>query len=82
MRENLNIARRALGASACASPATAALPPARRAAVLAEGRAALLESRAFKRELVDRGIDARDAAAAIVEIEIELAVCARRMEGG
>jgi tetratricopeptide (TPR) repeat protein len=78
VRENLNIARRSLGASACASPATAALPPARRAAVMAEAREALLESRAFKRELVKRGIDARDAAAAIAEIDVEISECARR----
>jgi hypothetical protein len=81
VRENLNNARRALGASTCVSPATAALPPARRAAVVAQGRAALLESRAFKRELVERGIDARDATAAIAEIDLELGVCARRLQG-
>ena len=81
VRENLNNARRALGASTCVSPATAALPPARRAAVVAQGRAALLESRAFKRELVERGIDARDATAAIAAIDLELGVCARRLQG-
>jgi hypothetical protein len=68
VRENVMSAKRALGASACASPHAAA-------ALLKEGRALLAESRAFKQELVARGIDAREAAAAIREIDAEMRRC-------
>jgi hypothetical protein len=37
----------------------------------------LEQARTFKRELVDRGIDAREAARAIEEIDADLARCGR-----
>ncbi len=39
----------------------------------------LAESRVFKRELVDRGIDAREAASAIREIDADLKRCSDAM---
>jgi tetratricopeptide (TPR) repeat protein len=68
VRENAAEAKRALAASACSLPAGGA-------PLLTEARALLLESRAFKQELVDRGIDAREATSAIREIDAELGRC-------
>jgi hypothetical protein len=70
VRENLAEAKHALAASACSMPTAAP-------ALLAEARALLGESRDFKRELVTRGIDAREATSAIAEIDADLERCAR-----
>lgn len=75
MRENVVGAKRTLGASACALPKTPAQPRPLRIALLKEAHSLLLESRVFKRELVERGIDARDAASAILDIDAQLRRC-------
>jgi len=80
VRDNVVGAKRSLGASACAlarDPRTGS----QRDALLAEGRAMLVESRDFKRQLVERGIEAREASRAIVEIDAELARCRRDVPG-
>ncbi|HEX5130323.1 MAG TPA: hypothetical protein VFV90_11285, partial [Usitatibacter sp.] len=74
IRENVVGAKRTFAASACALPRPTGGAPDRRA-LLAEARKLLEESRAFKRELVERGIDARDAAESIREIEASLRRC-------
>jgi eukaryotic-like serine/threonine-protein kinase len=80
VRDNVVGAKRSLGASACAMPDPGPRPPALRAALLKEAHTLLVESRSFKRELVDRGIDARDATSALAGIEAELARCGEAME--
>ncbi len=75
VRENVVGAKRSLGASACALSEKDRQPQPQRIALLREGRTLLSESRAFKRELVERGIDAREAASAIREIEADLVRC-------
>jgi eukaryotic-like serine/threonine-protein kinase len=74
VRENVVGAKRTLAAAACALPRPAA-GRASRLALLAEARTLLQESRAFKQELVQRGIDGREAAEAIREIEADLRLC-------
>jgi hypothetical protein len=44
-----------------------------------EARTLLLEARAFKQELIDRGIDARVATAAVREMDAELVQCERTL---
>jgi tRNA A-37 threonylcarbamoyl transferase component Bud32/tetratricopeptide (TPR) repeat protein len=75
VRENVVGAKRSLGTSSCAMSEKGSQPLSRRMALLKEGHALLVESRAFKRELVDRGIDAREAASAIREIDADLKRC-------
>ncbi|APV52093.1 hypothetical protein BWI17_21930 [Betaproteobacteria bacterium GR16-43] len=75
VRENVTGAKQSLAASACALSEQASLPRARRVALVQEARTLLSESRAFKQELVQRGIDASDAAIAIGEIDAELRRC-------
>jgi tetratricopeptide (TPR) repeat protein len=75
VRETVVGARRALGAAACAWAGGESLPRARRIALLKEGRSMLQEGGAFKRELLDRGIDAIDAASALREIDAETRDC-------
>jgi hypothetical protein len=74
VRENVVGAKRTLAASACALPPAPA-GDASRPALRVEARTLLEESRAFKRELVERGIDAREAAEAIRDIEASLRRC-------
>ena len=74
VRDQVDTAKRAFGASVC-SPRVAAPPPPPHAALVREARALLLESRTFKQELVDRGIDARAAAKEIGEIDADLKRC-------
>jgi hypothetical protein len=79
VRENVVGAKRSLGASSCAMSEKGAHPLPRRVALVKEGQAMLAESRVFKRELVDRGIDAREAASAIREIDADLKRCSDAM---
>ncbi|MGE0357589.1 MAG: serine/threonine-protein kinase [Burkholderiales bacterium] len=74
VRENAAGAMTSLAASSCALAAGA--PAARRAVLLEESRKLFRESRAFKQELVSRGIDAREAARAIVAIDDLAGRCA------
>ena len=76
VRDSVDDARRSLAASSCALAAQAGAAP-RAAQMRREAHALFAESRAFKEELVARGIDARDAAAALREIEAQLARCPR-----
>jgi hypothetical protein len=75
VRENVVGAKLALAASACTLAQTASQARSHRIALLKEAQSLLAESRLFKRELVDRGIDAREAASAILEIDAELERC-------
>ncbi len=75
VRESVVGAKRTLGAAACALPRTSGQAQPSRIALLKEARSLLVESRAFKQELVDRAIDARDAASAIQEIDADLKRC-------
>ncbi len=75
VRENVAGAKISLGAANCALAAQASQPVAIRGRLLKEARSLFMESRAFKRELVDRKIDAREAAKAIEEIDAELKKC-------
>lgn len=75
VRENVVGAKRSLGASACALSGNQSQPLAQRIALVKEAHSLLSESRTFKRELVERGIDAREAANAIHEIEADLGRC-------
>ena len=73
VRDQVSGAKVALGTSVCMPrkvPAQAAP-----ATLVREARALLLESRAFKQELVERGIDAREATSAIGEIDAQLKRC-------
>ena len=63
-----------LAASNCALAARATSPE-RRDALLSEAARLLGDSRAFKQELVDRGIDAREASAALVALQQEAKKC-------
>ena len=81
IRENVAEAKHAFGAAAC----TPAARPSASLALLHEARTLLGECRDFKRELVERGIDAREAAAAIREIDADLQRCGAaiaRLGGG
>jgi len=75
VRENLSNAWRPLGKARCALASARGTPAGERANALREGRSYLAQSRAFKQELVDRKIDARDAALAIEDIDQELKNC-------
>ncbi|MEQ1516560.1 MAG: serine/threonine-protein kinase [Usitatibacteraceae bacterium] len=75
IRENVTGAMRGLGAANCAMSAQIPKADPRHAKLLKEARALLLQSRAFKQELVERKIDAREAANAIVEIDAEIRDC-------
>jgi hypothetical protein len=75
VRDSADEARRALARSSCALASARGVPPAEAASHAREGRSLFAQSRAFKQELVDRGIDARDAGAAIREIDEALARC-------
>jgi serine/threonine protein kinase len=75
VRESLSNAWRPLGKSRCAIAGLRGTPPAEREAAAREGRGYLSQSRAFKQELVDRKIDAVDAARVIGELDAELRNC-------
>ena len=78
VRESLAGAWRTLGAASCAWAIAADISgtaTAQREGMRNEGRKYLRQSRAFKQELVDRRIDAADAARAITEIDAELKKC-------
>ena len=79
VRENVVGAKRSLAASSCALAETGLQPVSRGMGLVEEARRLLAESRSFKRELVDRGIDAREAATAILEIDAELRRCDNAM---
>jgi hypothetical protein len=73
VRDQMNGAKRVLGTALCKPQAVGSKP--RTAALVREARTLLQESRAFKQELVDRGIDARVAATAVRDMDAELARC-------
>ena len=75
VRESVIGAMRSLGEANCALAENVSQSSARRINLLKEAHSLLLQSRAFKRELVDRKIDAREAANAIEEIDAELKKC-------
>ena len=74
-RESVVGAMRSLGCANCALAETNSQPRAQRIKLLKEAQSLLAQSRAFKQELVDRKIDAREASAAIGEIDAELNKC-------
>jgi hypothetical protein len=73
VRDGVDGAKRSLGVALCALAAKA--PATQAAAMRTEAHALLAESRAFKEELVKRGIDGREAATAIREVDVHLASC-------
>jgi hypothetical protein len=73
VRDQMNGAKRVLGTALCKPPGVGSKP--RTEALVREARTLLQESRAFKQELVDRGIDARVAATAVRDMDAELARC-------
>ena len=75
VRESVIGAMRSLGEANCALAENVSPSSARRINLLKEAHTLLVQSRAFKRELVDRKIDAREAANAIEEIDAELKKC-------
>jgi len=75
VRENAAGAMWSLAASNCALARKASLPAAERDKLLREARALLAQARAFKQELVDRKIDAREASIAIQEIDAQSQAC-------
>ena len=75
VRENVVGAMWTLAASNCALAARSTTPPGRREALVAEASTLLEGSRAFKQELVDRGIDAREASAALEGIAADVRKC-------
>lgn len=75
VRENVTGAKMSLGAANCALAAQSSQPAANRSRLLKEAQSLFMESRAFKQELVDRKIDAREAAKAIEEIDAEMRKC-------
>lgn len=80
VRDQMNGAKRVLGTALCRPQAGGSKP--RPAALVREARTLLQESRAFKQELIDRGIDARVAATAVREMDAELARCEEALAGG
>ncbi|MBK6982115.1 MAG: serine/threonine protein kinase [Betaproteobacteria bacterium] len=75
VRDNAAGAMTILAASNCALAGAASLPPSRRLELLKEAHALFLASRAFKQELVDRRIDAQDAAKAIAALDARMQRC-------
>ena len=75
VRESVIGAMRSLGEANCALAENMAPSRARRSNLLKEAHTLLVQFRDFKRELVDRKIDARDAGKAIEEIDAELKKC-------
>jgi eukaryotic-like serine/threonine-protein kinase len=75
VRESVVGAMRSLGEANCALAQKTSQPRERRDSLLGEARSLLGKSRAFKQELVDRKIDAREATAAIGEIDADLKKC-------
>jgi eukaryotic-like serine/threonine-protein kinase len=76
-RNSAASAKFVLGAALCATVAKGTAPHARRAVLLGEAKVALAESRAFKQELIERKIFARQAGRELAEIEAEIAKCDR-----
>ena len=76
VRENVAGAMTSLGTSNCALAAHAPQQIPQSDKLRNEARGMLTQARAFKQELVDRKIDAREAAKAIEEIDAELKKCA------
>ena len=74
-RESVVGAMRSLGCANCALAEQTSRPREQRIKLLKEAQSLLTQSRAFKQELVDRKIDAREASAAIGEIDEESKKC-------
>ena len=75
VRESVIGAMRTQGLANCGLAEKQSQPRTRRVGLLKEAHALLVASRAFKQELVERGIDGRDAATSIEEINAELKKC-------
>jgi eukaryotic-like serine/threonine-protein kinase len=78
-RESVVGAMRSLGYANCALAEKNSQSRAQRIKLLKETQSLLTQSRAFKQELVDRKIDAREASAAIEEIDAESKKCGALM---
>nr|MBP8120465.1 hypothetical protein [Burkholderiales bacterium] len=82
VRENLAEAWRALGVSQCALANRADAQSTQRRELVSAALALLAQARAFKQELVERKIDAREAAGAMEAIDAEMQRCGAQQIAG
>ena len=82
VRENLAEAWRALGVSQCALANRADAQSTQRRELVSAALALLAQARAFKQELVERKIDAREAAGAMEAIDAEMQQCGAQQIAG